>query len=297
MKQKFVVLAAALAASLFGVPALAGSVSTSSSTAAGTANANNQGIGTSQSGSYSGSSAGSNAQGGTGMGIGTGGTGGYAGADVNVTYNAGDPGGSTGSGDPTINENLNGTQRLVTVGTAIAPSIYNNNSCALAASAAAGFMGGAFAFGFDRIDKGCDLRATAALLGHFSEIYSIQAAHSPDGPMRARAAQLSIMYAVWAQNLLCMQNPELAAAAPPGANVCPTVATQAGLQVVPAPVVAAVPPKQMAAVVDPPRPLAAAVAPPPPKPGHDYGPHEGAVPSSWHTGPISGYQGPDYSED
>lgn len=295
MKLKYSLLLAALAASLFGVPAMAASLATSSSGSTASGTANNQGIGTSSSGSYSGSSAGSMANGGTGMGIGTGGTGGYAGADVNVTYN-GDPGGSAG-GDPPSTQ----TERLITTGTAIAPSIYSNNVCALSASAAGGFLGGAFALGFDRVDEGCDRRAWASLLGHYAEIYSIAAAHAPDAQTRVLALQEASVYAQWANNYICMQNPDLAAAAPPDAHFCHTVATQQGMQVVPAPVYATKPPNYATTpqVYAPPRPVVA-VADPPPKPvyagPHVYATHE-VVPTSMRSGPVSGYQGPDYSDD
>lgn len=288
MKLRYAILSAALASALFGVPGHAASLATSSSTSSGsgTANANNNGIGTSSSLSGSSSTAGSTANGGSGTGIGTGGTGGYAGADVNFTYNdppAADP--------PSVQ-----TERLVTTGAAIAPSIYNNNSCGLGASAAAGFMGGAFALGFDRIDEGCDRRAFASLLGHFAEINSIAATHAVDPQIRAIAARNAIMYSQWANNYLCMQNPDLAAAAPPGSNVCHTVATQTGLQVVPAPVPLTQAAQQpQVAVYSPPK---IAVEDPPPKPAlpHVYGRYE-VVPTSHHTGPISGYNGPDYSDD
>lgn len=283
MKSKYTILAAALAASLFGVPAWAASTATSSSNAAGTgtANANNAGIGNSNSGSYSGASSGSTATGGTSNG--------YAGSVVNFTYS--DP---PAPSDPT--ETIQGTQRLITTGTAIAPSIYSNNVCGLSAAAAGGFLGGAFSIGFDRIDKGCDRRAFAALLGHFAEINSIAAAHAPDPQVRALAEHNAEVYSQWANNYLCMQDEDLAAAAPPGSNVCRTVATQTGLQVVPAPVASEMRPKQVAVAA--PTPIADPPAPKPVYTGpHDYGPHEGAVPSSWHTGPISGYQGPDYTDD
>lgn len=285
MKMKYTVLFAALASALFGVPGHAASTAASSSNAAGTANANNAGIGTSSSGSYSGSSAGSVANGGSGTAIGTGGTGGYAGSNVTFTYN--DP--------PAADPSSTQTERLITTGTAIAPSIYSNNVCALSASAAGGFFGGAFALGFDRVDRGCDLRATASLLGHFAEIYSIAAAHAPDAQTRQLAVQQAVTYATWANNLLCMQDPDLAAAAPPGSNICRTVATQQGMQVVPAPVAYTVPPKQMVVAAAP-----APIADPPPKPvytgPHVYATHE-VVPTSMRSGPVSGYQGPDYSDD
>lgn len=300
MKHKHIygILAAALASALFGAPSIAASLSNSSSTAAGTANANNAGIGNSSSLSSSGSTAGATANGGSGTAIGTGGTGGYAGSNVTFTYN--DPPAAT---DPSNTQ----TERLITTGTAIAPSIYSNNVCALSASAAGGFFGGAFALGFDRVDKGCDRRAWASLLGHYAEIYSIAAAHAPDPATRQLALHEASVYAQWANNYICMQNEELAAAAPPGSEFCRTVATQAGLQVVPAPVAYTVPSKPVAVVAnpptqiaDPPRPLVA-VADPPAKPRYDgphiYGTREGGVPTSWHTGPISGYNGPDYSDD
>lgn len=292
MKFRYGVLMAALAASLFGVPSFAASLSSSSSNAAGTATSNNAGIGNSNAGSSSGAYSGATANGGNGgEAIGTGGNGGYAGSNVTFTYN--DP--APAAGDPSSTQ----TERLITTGTAIAPSIYNNNACGLAASAAAGFMGGAFALGFDRIDKGCDRRAFASLLGHFAEINSIAAAHAPDAQVRALAERNAEIYSQWANNYLCMQDPDLAEAAPPGSNVCRTIATQTGLQVVPAPVAsyatnppvyAKTPPNYATAAIDP-----------PPKPAytgpHNYGPHEGAVPSSWHTGPVSGYNGPDYSDE
>lgn len=299
MKTKYTVLLAALAASLFGVPAIAASTSssTSGSSATGISTSNNAGIGNSSAGSNSGASAGSMAVGGNSSS-----TTGYTGADATITINnpAGDP-----AGDPTSTENLvtTGTQRIITTGAAIAPSIYSNNVCALSASAAGGFLGGAFALGFDRVDKGCDHRATAALLGHFSEIYSIAAAHAPDATTRQLAEREAVIYAQWANNYMCMQDPDLAAAAPPGANVCKTVATQQGMQVVPSPVatyVAPAPQITQPVVAAAPRQIAA-IDPPPQKPvytgPHIYGQHEGGVPSSWHTGPISGYQGPDYTDD
>lgn len=297
MKTRFAILTAALAASLFGVPAFAGSNASSSSGSNAAGTGIGIGGGNAQSTSSSGASSGSTAIGGIANGGSATLNGGYTGAEAAITINnpaAGDP-----SGDPTSTENLvtTGTQRIITTGQAIAPSIYSNNVCALSASAAGGFLGGAFALGFDRIDKGCDLRATASLLGHFAEIYSIAATHAADPAIRARAEHLAVTYATWANNLLCMQNPELAAAAPPDSNMCRTVATQAGLQVVPAPVATVAP---APAIVAAPRPIVAAIDPPP-KPvytgPHNYGPHEGAVPSSWHTGPVSGYTGPDYTDE
>lgn len=304
-KYKYGILAAALASALFGAPSWAQTTSTSTSGS----NANGTGIGigggnansNSRSGSYSGSSSiGSLGTGGSASA--NGGTGGAAGSIVNFTYN--DP---AAPADPTENLITSGTQRIITTGAAIAPSIYSNNVCALSASAAGGFLGGAFALGFDRVDKGCDRRAWASLLGHYAEIYSIAAAHAPDMATRQLALQEAAIYAQWANNYMCMQNEELAAAAPPDAHFCHTVATQAGLQVVPAPVAYTMPPKQVAVVAnppatlaDPPRPLVA-VADPPPKPRYDgphiYGDHEGGVPTSYHTGPISGYNGPDYTDD
>lgn len=300
MKHKHIygILAAALASALFGAPSMAASLATSSSNSSGTgtANANNAGIGNSSAGSNSGAYSGATANGGSGLGVGTGGTGGYAGSSVNFTYN--DPPGPA-------TETIDGTQRLVTTGAAIAPSIYNNNVCSLGLSAAAGFMGGAFAIGGDRVDHDCNVRANASLLGHFAEIYSIAAAHAPDPQIRQLAEGQAAIYAQWANNYLCAANPELAATAPPGSHFCPTVATQAGLQVVPAPVAYAVPPKQVVTMANPPTQIAdpprALVADPPAKPRYDgphiYGSHEGGVPTSWHTGPISGYNGPDYSDD
>lgn len=282
-KYKYGILAAALASALFGAPSFAASTSTSSSgsTATGVGTANNAGIGTSSSNSGSSATSGSVANGGTSNG--------YAGSVVNFTY-TGDPssGAGTGGGAPTLNENISGTQRLVTVGAAIAPSIYSNNVCALSASAAGGFMGGAFALGFDRIDKDCNIRANASLLGHFAEIYAIAAEHSPDPAVRQLAEREAAIYAQWANNYLCMTNPDVAAAAPPDARFCKTVATQAGLQVVPAPVATYVPPKQVAAIAPTP------IADPPPKPAPRA--YE-AVSTSVRTGPINGYNGPDYSDD
>lgn len=296
MKVKYTILSAALAASLFGVPAFAAStaISNSGSTASGTGTGIGIGGGNATSNTTSGAISGSTSVG----GIGTGGTGGNGSGSsvVNFTYN--DPAGPGAGGDPVSTENLvtSGTQRVVTVGTAIAPSFYSNNACGLAASAAAGFMGGGFSLGFDRIDKGCDARAFAALLGHFAEINSIAATHATDPQTRALAAQNAIVYSQWANNYLCAANPDLAAAVPPGSNVCHVVATQSGLQVVPAPApisytasapVAAVPSQPVVAIADPP--------PKPPVP-HVYGTREG-VPTSYRTGPISGYNGPEYSDD
>lgn len=299
-------LLAMLIALCLATPALAASSSTSSSTANGTGTANNAGIGTSSSGSYSGSTSTSQSLGGTG-----GAANGTYTDTVNFTYN--DPpatsGTSSGSGssggDPTINENLR------TTGTAIAPSIYNNNVCALGASAAGGFFGGAFALGFDRVDKGCDARAFVSLLGHFAEINSIAAAHATDPSVRALAAQNAVVYAQWANNYLCASNPDLAAAVPPGSNFCKTVATQGGLQVVPqsaqlihpppsrpTPVVSTYQPLPLSAypplaAAAPPKAIVADAGPPV---SHVYGTYE-TVPTSRRTGPISGYNGPEYVGD
>jgi hypothetical protein len=292
MKLKYGILMAALAASLFGVPAFAASNASSDSTAtgSGTANANNTAnitntanVGTSSSTSNSGSYAGSTANGGKGIGIGTGGTGGNASGSSTVNFSYVDP---PAAPDPAVQ-----TERIVTTGAAIAPSMYNNNSCALSASAAAGFMGGAFALGFDRVDKGCDWRAFAALLGHFAEINSIAAAHAPDPQTRALAEQASITYSQWANNYLCMQNPDLAAAVPPGSNLCHTVATQQGMQVVPAPVSSAQPMQPVRVAVYSPPSVAVDVPPAKPLMPHVYGTYE-AVPASYRNGPISGYSGP-----
>lgn len=287
MKAKYTVLMAALAASLFGVPALA--ASTATSTSGSSANGTGIGIGggNAQSNSQSGAVSGSTAVGSLGQGgnatAGSSSNGGYSGSSVNFTYN-----------DPPAVDPATQTERLVTVGNAIAPSIYNNNLCSLGASAAAGAMGWGFALGFDRIDHGCDVRANASLLGHFAEIYSIAAAHAPDPGVRQLAETQAAIYAQWANNYICMSNPDLAAAAPPDAHFCHTVATQGGVQVVPAPVAIAAPPRpivQAAAVVDPPPPKPTYTGP------HIYGQHEGGVPTSYHTGPISGYAGPEYTDD
>jgi hypothetical protein len=295
MKFKYSVLMAALAASLFGVPAFAQTATSgSAATASGVGTGIGIGGGNAVSNTTSGSTSSSMSSGGEGLGIGQGGRGGRGGnggnASGSATINFNDPavaGGAAGDsgGDP------NFTQRLITTGTAIAPSIYSNNVCALSASAAGGFLGGAFALGFDRVDKGCDARAFASLLGHFAEINSIAATHAADPQVRALAERAAVAYAQWANNYLCMMNPEMAASAPPGSNLCQTVATQQGLQVVPAPVPVAMGP--------PPRPIV--MADPPPKPPvpigpHVYGTYE-VVPTSHHTGPISGYDGPDYQDD
>lgn len=297
-KYKYGILAAALASALFGAPSFAASTSTSTSgsTASGTGTGIGIGGGNAQSnsvsGSYSGSSAvGSLGQGGSATANGTGGTGGAAGSIVNFTYNDPAP-----TGDPTQTENLvtSGTQRIITTGQAIAPSIYSNNVCALSASAAGGFLGGAFALGFDRVDKGCDIRANASLLGHFAEIYSIAAEHAADPQVRQLAAQQAAIYAMWASNYICMNNPDMAASAPPDAHFCHTVATQGGLQVVPSPVAYTPPPRPQPVATTIPRPIIAAADPPPPqKPIRAYE----AVSTSVRTGPINGYNGPDYSDD
>lgn len=291
MKHLGIILSAALASALFGVPVYAGSNANSSSGATAAGTGIGIGGGNAQSNSTSGSNSGASAIGSFGTGgsatINGGSTNGYAGSVVNFTYN--DP---PATGDPTNTENLvtTGTQRIITTGAAIAPSIYSNNVCALSASAAGGFLGGAFALGFDRVDKGCDRRAWASLLGHYAEIYSIAAAHAPDPQIRAIAEQQAAIYAQWANNYICMQNEELAAAAPPGANFCRTVATQSGMQVVPAPVAYQLPPKPVVIA-------AAPIADPPPKPDqHRLGAYE-AMPTSYRSGPINGYNGPDYSDN
>lgn len=259
---------------------------------------------TSNAGSISNSNSLSNA-----TGIGLGGQGGTAGAvsgSASRSNSISQGGSAQGSGtsnatitfnDPgvpaTTTENLTGTQRLVTVGTAIAPSIYSNNVCALSAAAAGGFLGGAFSLGFDRVDKGCDIRANVALLGHFAEIYRSAASQSVDPGFRQRAEHMAAIYAQWANNLLCMSSDEFAKSMPPGSNFCQQIATQQGMEVVPAPVPVTYAP--------PPAPVMAQPVVPPQKPvqvagPHVYGTYE-AVPSSHHTGPISGYDGPDYQDD
>lgn len=290
-KYKYGILCAALASALFGAPSFGASTATSSSGSNAAGTGIGIGGGNAQSTSGSNATSGSSAVG----GIATGGSaslnGGYTGADASITINnpASDPSG-TSSGDPTEHLITTGTQRIITTGAAIAPSIYSNNVCALSASAAGGFLGGAFALGFDRVDKGCDRRAWASLLGHYAEIYSIAAAHAPDPATRQLALREASVYAQWANNYICMQNEELAAAAPPGSDFCHTVATQQGLQVVPAPVATYMPPKQVAVATP------VALADPPPKPRQNPRAYE-AVSTSVRTGPINGYNGPDYSDD
>lgn len=283
-KSKYGVLAAALlSATCLCGPSFAASTAVSGSNAAAGSiatggSANNAGIGNSTSSSLAGSASNSTSQGGQATGQGT----------STATINFNDPGIPA-----TTTQNVGGTERVITTGAAIAPSIYSNNVCALSASAAGGFLGGAFALGFDRVDHGCDLRAWVALLGHFAEINRVTANSAADPVVRARAEQAAIAYAQWANNYICMQNPDIAAAAPPGAHFCETVATQQGMQVVPAPVpIAATPPPRpiLAQPVPPPKPQQIANGP------HVYGTYE-AVPSSHHTGPISGYDGPDYQDD
>lgn len=275
-KSKYSVLAAALlAATCLCGPAFAGSNAASTSNAGSISTSNGTGI--ANAGNSAANSASNSNSGSVATGLGTGGA-------------------ATGSGTSTSSVTFNdpaepATQRIVTTGAAIAPSIYSNNVCALSASAAGGFLGGAFALGFDRVDKGCDIRANAALLGHFLEVYSATATHAVDPVIRQAAEQAAMGYAQWAANYICMANPDLAAAAPPGSNFCHTVATQQGLEVVPAPVAYTPPPPPPVVPDLPKRQLLAG----PPAP-HVYGPHE-VVPSSHHTGPISGYNGPDYVDD
>lgn len=285
MKYKYGVLMAALAASLFGAPAFAGSNAASLSNSDSLSNATGVGLGGqggqggaafSGSNSRSGSVSNSTGTGGNAQGSGT--------SSSAITFN-----------DPSQPSST--TARIVTTGTAIAPSVYNNNVCALGASAAGGFLGGAFAFGFDRVDHNCDIRANAALLGHFVEVNAATATHAVDPAIREQAERAAVAYAQWANNYMCMANEELARSAPPGANFCATVATQQGMQVVPQ----AVP---TAYAAPPPIAPAAAVYVPPPRPMaqpqavayHAPGPHD-AMPSSYRTGPISGYSGPDSADD
>ena len=289
MKAKYGVLVAALltatamSAPAFAQNSIAGSVSNSASLS------NSTGIGLGGQGGTANSFSGSNSRSGSvSNGTGYGGNGSGTG-NATITFN--DPGVPA-----TTTQNIGGTERIVTTGAAIAPSLYSNNVCALSASAAGGFLGGAFALGFDRVDHGCDVRANASLLGHFAEINRVTATNSNDPQIRYRAEQAAVAYAQWANNYICMANPDLAKAAPPGAGFCNQVATQQGMEVVPAPVPTAyVPPVAPAAtvVVPPPRPMPQAVAYH--QPG-TYGEHQG-VPTSYHTGPISGYNGPEYSDD
>lgn len=251
MNLKYGIAVAAITAICVSAPAFAGSSSTATSYSSSGAMSSSNGVG----------------------------TGGSAGSVVNFTYT--DP---PAPADPTTT-----TSKIITTGTAIAPSLYSNNVCALQAGAAGGFLGGAFSFGFDRVDHGCDVRANAALLGHFAEINTIEAEHAPDPQIRAAASQAAITYGQWANNYICMQNPDLAAAAPPGSGVCHSVATQTGMSVVPAPVAMPV----QAVVVAPPTPVIGPqlVAASPSSKPHVLGPHE-AVSSSYRTGKPSGYWGP-----
>lgn len=247
MNLKYGIAVAALFAICASAPAFAASSSSSNSAAGSASFSNSTGTGGNS----------------TSTGVGYGGTG-YGGAStstVNYTYN-----------DPPSDPNT--TSRVITTGVAVAPSLYTNNVCALQASAAGGFLGGAFSFGFDRIDHNCDTRANAALLGHFAEINSIEAEHAPDPQVRAAAANAANVYATWANNYICMQNPDLAAAAPPGSGICVPKTQTAIATVVPVPATVIRSDPVVAQKPSAFRPVA----------------------TSYHTGPISGYNGPDYQD-
>lgn len=134
--------------------------------------------------------------------------------------------------------------RLTTVPTVIAPSMWTNNACTLGTSAAGGFMGGGFAFGFDRKDDECNHRALVSFIVHIAEVQNTAAQAAKNSQERYQDEVRAAAYQQWANNYLCAQWPDLAAAVPPGSNICATAtaaAPAAKTSAVPQPVVAQAP--------------------------------------------------------
>jgi hypothetical protein len=186
--------------------------------------------------------------------------------NLSLTYN--DPPAADPPSDPSTT-----TSRVVTTATVIPPATYTNNPCGLAAGFSVGWMGAGFGGSFDRVDHDCNLRAWAQVVGHAWETANYVANTAKDNQERYQATVVAAQYRQWLNNYMCMQSPEIAAAAPAGSGFCSQQAPggRAAVGTVPAPT--PVVSYQAPAPLPAPQPVQVAHADLRPADGNPYGYH------------------------